>query len=274
MLDVEHEDAEFETLSREKDGKTHFRINNFDGPLDLLLYLIKKNEVNIYDIPIASITEQYLSFLEYDVSLDLGDLTEFYNMAADLLYIKSKMLLPVEIDLDEEIEDPRQDLVDKLIEYQKFKKLSELMEEKEYESEWVFERKKIQRSLPFEDEELWEKIDTWELCRTFSRLMSSYSAERILNIHEDISIDDKITLMNELISKKGECFFTDLINKHGSLMEVVCAFMALLEAVKFKMIIVLQNRMFGDIKIKAFETNEKAREALIEEIKDGVTVGK
>ena len=138
--------------------------------------MIKKNEVNIYDIPIGHITEQYLEYLDYTVSTDLASLTDFYAMAASLLYIKSRMLLPVEIAADDdEIDDPRQELVDKLIEYQKFKKLSELMERKEDEAEWVFERKKIQRALPFGDEELWERVDTWDLLKTFSNRITSYN---------------------------------------------------------------------------------------------------
>ena len=112
------------------DAAATFRVNDFEGPLDLLLFLIKKNEVNIYDIPIASITEQYLAYLDYSVSGDLASLTDFYALAATLLYIKSRMLLPVEIAVDDEdIDDPRKELVDKLIEYQKFKKLYPTMKE-------------------------------------------------------------------------------------------------------------------------------------------------
>ena len=241
------------TVQATEDGST-FTINDFEGPLDLLLFLIKKNEVNIYDIPIGHITEQYLEYLDYAVSTDLANLTEFYAMAANLLYIKSRLLLPVEITLDDdEIDDPRQELVDKLIEYQKFKKLSELMEDKENEAEWVFERKKIQRALPFGEEELWERVDTWDLLKTFSNLVSSYNSERILDLYEEVSVNEKITLMNELLEERGECMFTDLIVRKGNLMDVVCAFMALLEAVKFRMASVWQNRMFGDIKIKPWE---------------------
>lgn len=236
-----------------EDGNT-FKINNFEGPLDLLLFLIKKNEINIYDIPIAHITEQYLEYLDYALSSDLASLTEFYVMAANLLYIKSRLLLPIEITVDDdEIDDPRQELVDKLIEYQKYKKLSELMEEKENEAEWLFERKKIQRALPFGEEELWEKVDTWDLLKTFSNLVSSYNSERILDLYEEVSVNEKITLMNELLEKYGECLFTDLIVRKGNLMDVVCAFMAVLEAVKFRMASIWQNRMFGDIKIKPWE---------------------
>ncbi len=238
-----------------KDEKTNtYKLGDFEGPLDLLLFLIKKNEVNIYDIPIGEITEQFLEYMDYAVTTDLSSLTEFYAMAADLLYIKSRMLLPVEIELDgEELDDPRQELVDRLIEYQKFKKLTVLMEEKEEESEWSFERKRIQRVLPFEEEELWGKIDTWDLLKTFSTLVSAYSSEKILDLYEEISVSEKITLMNELLDNKGECFFTDLIVRKENLLDIVCAFMAILEAVKFKMACIYQNRMFGDIKIRPFQ---------------------
>ena len=229
-------------------------MHNFEGPLDLLLFLINKNEVNIYDIPIAEITEQYLEYLDYAIEPDLDNLVDFYSMAANLIYIKSRMLLPVEVSVDDEdIEDPRSELVDKLIEYQKYKKLSELMEEKESEAEWFFERKKIQHALPFGEEELWERVDTWDLLKTFSQLMSNYKAEHILDLYEEVSVNEKITLMNEFLEKKGECMFTDLIVRKGNLMDVVCAFMAILEAVKFKMASIWQNRMFGDIKIRPWE---------------------
>ena len=113
-----------EAQQKASDGR-NFSLDEFDGPLDVLLFLIKKNEVNIYDIPIGQITEQFLEYLDFAVTTDLENLTDFYSMASDLIYIKSRMLLPVEISFgEEELEDPRQELVEKLIEYQKFKKLS------------------------------------------------------------------------------------------------------------------------------------------------------
>ena len=128
----------------EKKTVRKYQIGEFDGPLDLLWNLIRESKINIYDIPIAQITEQYLEYLDYAVQTDLGDLSEFYSWAAKLIYIKSRMLLPVEINYDdEEEEDPRQELVDKLIEYQKFKKLTALMEEQEDDSEWNFESKGV-----------------------------------------------------------------------------------------------------------------------------------
>ena len=217
-----------------------YQAGEFEGPLDLLWTLIRESKVNIYDIPISQITEQYLDYLDNLKETDLQDLSEFYSWAAKLVLIKSRMLLPVEIEYDDEdMEDPRQELVERLIEYQKFKKLSELMEEKEDESEWSFERKKIHRILPVEDEESqWERIDTYE---------------KILNMYEEISVNEKITLMNEYLENQGECMFTDLITRVGNEMDLICAFMAILEAVKFKMATIYQSKFFGDIKICKFE---------------------
>ena len=246
-----------ETESR---PRKKFSVGEFQGPLDLLWSLIRESKINIYDIPIAQITEQYLDYLDSIVETDLSDLSEFYSWAAKLVYIKSRMLLPVEVAYDDgdDIEDPRQELVDKLIEYQKFKKLSELMEEQEDDSAYTFERKKIQRMLPFDDaERQWERVDTWELLqqmqKIFRNMVSKYSNEKVLNMYEEISVNEKITLMNEKLDEAGSCMFTDLITRHGNEMDVICAFMALLEAVKFKMATIFQSRLFGDIKICKYE---------------------
>jgi segregation and condensation protein A len=161
------------------------------------------------------------------------------------------MLLPVEVDIEDDIEDPRQELVEKLIEYQKFKKLSELMEEKEREAEWVIERQKLQRLLPFNDEELWEKVNVLDLVKTFSNLMKNLSPnERIIDLYEEVSVNEKLTLMTEQLENRGECYFADLVVRNGSIIDIICAFLAVLEAVKFRMIHIFQNRMFGDILIR------------------------
>ncbi len=236
---------------KEKNDKNSFILEDFEGPLDLLLFLIRKSEVNIYDIPIAQITEQYLSFLDLATKINLDDLTDFFLMASTLLLIKSRMLLPVEVTFDDDLEDPRQELVDRLIEYQKFKRFSELMAVKEEESEWHIERNKKQAILPFpENDELWETIDVWDLLSTFSTIVSSLSAERIINLYEEVSVNEKLSLIYEFLETRGEFFFTDLIVKTDSTMDIICAFLAILESVKAKRIIILQNKLFGDIKIK------------------------
>jgi len=239
-----------EPTETETGGARRFKLHDFEGPLDLLLYLIRKNEVNIYDIPIAGITEQYLDYLRNAGTLDLEDMSEFHAMAAMLLLIKSRTLLPVEVADDGDLADPRQYLVERLIEYQKFRKLTDLMEEKEKEAEWVVERRKLQHNLPFADADMWEKIDVWSLMKTFASLVRNIPGEQIFDLYEEVTVNEKITLLSELLDTRGECRFTELIIRSCSVMDIVCAFLAVLEAVKIRMIIILQNRMFGDILIR------------------------
>jgi segregation and condensation protein A len=235
-----------------KEGR-NFKLADFEGPLDLLLFLIRKNEINIYDIPIAKITGQFLDYLRDAEAMDLEETSEFHAMAAELLLNKSRTLLPVEMDDNGELIDPRQELVERLIEYQKFKKLSEEMEEKEKDAEWVVERKKLQHNLPFNDEDLWENVDIWSLMKTFNALIRKIPGERVLDMYEEVTVNEKITLLSELLEEKGECYFTDLIVRSRSIMEVVCAILAILETVKTRMILISQHIMFGDIKIKLRE---------------------
>ena len=184
------------------------------------------------------------------------------TMAANLLYIKSRMLLPVEVDLGDELDDPRRELIDKLIEYQKYKRLSELMEKKEMEVEWAIERKKMQRPLPFAEEaSLWEEIDVWDLLKTFSSLVTNLTSERIIDLYEEVSINEKIALIHELLDSKESFSFTELITRPRSTMDVACAFLAILEAVKFRIITIYQHRLFGDIAIRRRAETEAAATA-------------
>lgn len=236
--------------------KQRFKLDDFEGPLDLLLFLVRKNEVNIYDIPIASITEQYLEILSLAATVDLDELTEFYQLAATLLYIKSRTLLP-SLDDDEE-EDPRQELVERLIEYQKFKRLAELMSEQESPSEWIWERKKPQPVLPFEDkDDFWDKVEVWDLLTTFTKIMKGLSPERIIDLYEEVSVSEKVALVYEMLETRESFLFTDLVTRPESLLDVVCAFLALLELVKGRRIIIEQSRLFGDIRIRSRTVEEE-----------------
>jgi segregation and condensation protein A len=248
------------------DGRSapSYRLGHFEGPLDLLLFLIRKNEVNIYDIPVSEITEQYLEYLRFSSGIDLEDVSEFYLMAATLLYIKSRMLLPVEVDLEDELGDPRQELVQRLIEYEKFRKLTDLIAEREAQADWIVERKQTQPVLPFSDEDdLWEKVDTWDLVKSFSRVMADLGGERVISLWEEVSINEKITLINEYLEDRSEFNFDDLLVNPGSLMEVVSAFLAVLEMVKAGIIDVYQNRLFGDIRI-TFSSRAESGEPVYE----------
>jgi segregation and condensation protein A len=242
-------------------GLRHFTLSDFEGPLDLLLFLIRKNEINVYDIPIASITEQYIEYLRDAEIMNLDNVTEFYTMVALLLLIKSRTLLPVEIEDSGDWEDPRQELVEKLIEYQKFKKLTELMEEKEKEAEWIIERRKLQHNLPFSDDDLWEKVDVWDLMKTFAVIMRNLPGERVIDMYEETTVNEKITLLSEMLENKGECLFTDLIIRTCSMIDIVCAFLAVLETVKMRMVVIFQNRMFGDIMIRPRQPVQATQDA-------------
>lgn len=229
-----------------------FKLEKFEGPLDLLVSLIRNNDINIYDIPIAEITDQFIGYIERGDRINLNNLTEFYYMASTLIYIKSKMLLPVDVDLDEEFEDPRQELVEKLIEYQKFRKITDMMQEQIGETEWFIDRRRRQKTLPFpESSQDWEDMDILDLCRIFSGLMKKVPFN--VNIYEDVSVEEKETLIDEFLQTKKEFLFTDLIKNLDSAMEVICAFLSILIYVRDKKISLMQNRMFGDIKITAYK---------------------
>ncbi len=161
------------------------------------------------------------------------------------------MLLPVEVDFDDEFEDPRQELVERLIEYQKFKEISKLMEEKGRAAAWTIERKKKQRSLPFSnDDDMWEQIEVWDLLKSFSTMIGTLSSERIIDLYEEVTINEKISLIHEYLESREYFLFTDLLINQTSTMEIVCSFLAILESVKVKLIAIFQNRLFGDIQIR------------------------
>jgi segregation and condensation protein A len=241
---------EAETAFTPRRDSYQFKLKDFEGPLDLLLFLIRKNEVSLYDIPIAEITEQYLGYLQFAEGLDLDQLSDFYLMASTLLLIKSQMLLPVELSEEDDWEDPRGELVEQLIEYQKYRRLSSLMEESAREAEWLVERKDMQRNLPFSDEPVLQKADVWDLLKVFAKLMKNMSAERIVDMYEEVSINEKVALIDELLDRKQEFNFTELIVRQGSILDIVCAFLAVLETTKDKLISIYQDVIFSDIIIK------------------------
>ena len=226
-----------------------FKTEKFEGPLDLLLALIQKAEVNIYDIPISEITDQFLEYLHHAKEIGLGDLSEFYKMAAELIWIKSQMMLPIkDLEFGDEYQDPREELVERLLEYSKFKKYSELLMGNEGSGNFNIERKTSEFQLPFSDEELWEDVTTKDLMETFMQMMKSYDIidEKVFNVYENVSEKEKLALMTELFEKKDQIMFSDLFVKRTP-EHIICAFLAVLEAVKDKIILVEQDKLFGDM---------------------------
>ena len=135
--------------------------------------------------------------------------------------------------------------------------MSELIEAKEQETEWSLERKSAQPILPFADEQLWEQVTVWDLLKTFSSILSAFPTERVVDMYEEVTVNEKITLIYELLDSTGEFMFTDIVIKKSSIMEVICSFLALLELVKSAVIVVFQNKVFGDILIKGREGAEQ-----------------
>lgn len=239
-------------VDKAEEGAT-FHTPTFDGPLDLLLFLIQKSEVNIYDIPIADITEQFLVYLKEERVTELGDLTLFYKMAADLLYIKSRMLLPVDLEFDEEYQDPRQELVDRLLEYQKFRKYTELLTGTNTSGELFITRKSSQFRLPFGDEELFGEVSLQDLLKTFTRLMTTITPNKVFNVYESVTVNEKIALMQELFETKDYITLEALIIHTDQLLHIICSFMAILDACKLRMITLVQSEPFGPILIRKVE---------------------
>jgi segregation and condensation protein A len=229
-----------------------FSLQQFEGPLDLLLFLIQKAQVNIYDIPISDITDQFLAYLDLSKQMDLNDLTDFYLMASQLLYIKSRMLLPHDdvFENDEELSDPRLELVERLLEYQKFKKYTSLLSDSSQVGELFIQRRKSQFMLPFEDQDLWNEVSVWDLLKTFSALLKAVTPEQVFNVYEEVTTKQKLALMNELFETRDEISFLDIVVRPHSAMDVICAFLAILEAVKFHMVMIIQHSLFGDILIR------------------------
>ena len=229
-----------------------YSVRQFEGPLDLLLHLIQKAQVNIYDIPIAEITDQFLAYLDMASTLDLDDLTDFYAMAAHLIYLKSKMLLPNDdgFDEDDEFSEMRSDLVQRLLEYQKFKRYTALLADTNQSTELFIQRRKSQFMLPFEDQDLYKDVTVWDLLKTFSTLLRSITPEQVFNVYEEVTTKQKLSLMVELFEDRDEISFTDIVVNRGSPMDIICAFLAILEAVKFSMISIHQHSLFGDIVIR------------------------
>lgn len=231
----------------------------FEGPLDLLLYLIKKNEVDIYNIPIEKITTQYMEYLNLMRMLDLNIAGEFIVMAATLMMIKSRMLLPVEErpegQEEEEGEDPRWDLVRRLVEYKKFKDAAMVLQEKEIVQENVFALGRDGAVLGHEDPgTMLQDVSLFDLISAFNEILKKAKPEEIGEIlAERFTVADKIDAVLCLVSHGQTVKFTSLFGDTASRHEIVCTFLALLELIRLRQVSVFQQEHFGDIMISRVE---------------------
>ena len=238
------------------------KLQAFEGPLDLLLHLIEKNKVNIYDIPIVEITEQYLDYIREMEKQDLNIVSEFLVMAATLIDIKCKMLLPKEVNEDGEEVDPRAELVEQLLEYKMYKFMAYELKDRQLDAgKSLYKNPTIPEEVlnyvePVNIEELLSDITLRKLSSIFKAVMKRQE-DRIDPIRsqygniekEDVSIEDKLIDVEQFVLEHKEFTFRDLLNKQSTKMEIVVTFMVILEMMKSGRITIFQEETFGEIYI-------------------------
>ncbi|MBI5594194.1 MAG: segregation/condensation protein A [Deltaproteobacteria bacterium] len=220
--------------------------NIFEGPMDLLVYLIRKNEVNICDIPISLITDRYLDYIEWMKSMNVDIAGDFLVMAATLIQIKSRMLLPVHDDSDEE--DPRQEIARPLLEYLQMKSAAQQLNDRELLGEHTFIRSPPETSDPAKLPEREIRVDLFDLIQAFQRIMDNLSPNLTLNMISDkLSIQDRVTELIGLLKDKGSLIFQELISSSAGKAEIIITFLAILEMVKRNVAGVIQHADTGNI---------------------------
>lgn len=241
-------------------------LDVFEGPLDLLLYLIKKEEVDIYNIPIETITTQYMEYLNLMRMLDLNIAGEFIVMAATLMMIKSRMLLPVEdrMEMEEEDEDdPRWELVRQLLEYKKFKDAAGELHHLQAHQENVFELGKETVNVEEDGPGVtMQDVNLFDLIAAFQHILARAPEEDFGEIHgERFTVGDKIDTILNLLKAEKSIAFTQLFGEMASRGEIICSFLALLELLKLNQVQAIQDESFGQIMLHAVEDSAAELEA-------------
>jgi len=227
------------------------KLEIFEGPLDLLLYLIKKEEIVISDIPITKITDQYLQYLEFMKMLDLDIAGEFILMAATLMHIKSKMLLP-KVEGEEELveEDPRAELVRRLVEYKKFKEAAGQLLFMEKRQKDVFSRAVPDEVKVTKENDEYFEASLFDLITAFNKVMKEIPKDTFHKVIKDeFTVEEKMHDIFHMLVKRSTLRLTELFKKAKSKLEIITTFLALLELIRLKEIIIRQRDLFGEIEI-------------------------
>jgi segregation and condensation protein A len=229
------------------------RLEVFEGPLDLLLYLIKRDEVDIYDISLERITQQYLEFMDAFKVLDLDVAGEFVVMAANLIYLKSRSLLPVSVQPPEEEaeeEDPRWELVRQLLEYKKFKEAAQHLQRREATQQSLFGR--LPEKLETAGERPLGDVSVFDLINAFNNILKRIDQKEDLReiFEERFTVSDKIELVMKLTAEGVPLKFTELFSGVASRTEVVVTFLAILELIRLKQLRAVQEEAFGEIELQ------------------------
>ena len=247
VFDFHKETAEIVAGSRDE---LKVKLGEFAGPLDLLLFLIKQEQANIFDIPIAQITDEYLKYIRLMKSLDISVAADFLVMAATLIEIKSKMLLPrdpLAPGQEEELEDPRKELVDQLLEYERYKSAAQMLYERSTVEQAVFKRGSIES-----DENNAEiNATVFDLLNVFQKIVARHKDQVQLEIErEEISLADMIKALKKRIFEEAELSILAWFEEMHNRRELVTAFIAVLEIVRTDHIKLVQKQTFGDIFLK------------------------
>lgn len=225
----------------------------YDGPLDLLLDLIRKQDIDVYDIPISQITAQYLAYVEHIKELDVDLAAEFIYMASVLIQIKSRMLLPRDPDLPQELqEDPRADLVQRLLEHEKFKMAAQMLLQRQQIEAAVFTNPALKEFKDQEGTEAELAADVVDLARTFQQILDRARHRPIINVNEEtVTVTQMISYFkHRLVMEDRPIRLKNLLRTLQSRQALVCAFLALLEMVRLQAILLRQESVFGEIVIK------------------------
>ena len=227
----------------------------YDGPLDLLLDLIRKQDIDIYDIPIAKITAQYLVYVENLKQLDVNVAAEFIYMASLLIHIKSKMLLPRDPDLPAEQEDPRDELVQRLLEHEKFKNAAQMLLQKQQLEEAVVSNPALKEFKDAEGTEPELVADVVDLVRTFQQILERAKSRPILQVNEEtVTVAQMVEFFRRrLLMEEKPLRLKRMLQHIHTRHALISAFLALLELVRLQAILLRQDKVFGDILIKKHE---------------------
>jgi len=228
------------------------RAGQFEGPLDLLLHLVRVNEVDILDIPILEITEQYNAHLEAMRELNLTVAGEYLVLAATLVHIKSRMLLPVDPTTEDgEAEDPRAGLVQELLEYQRFKQAAETLHALDSRQQLIWTRDEV--PADFRDEEMLA-VDLVDLVRAFRELLSRLGEEARIHIRRDhVTVAEKIAWLTDLLEQRRTIDLLGLFEDLPTRVERIAAFLAVLEMLRLRLIVAYQRKRLGEIRIRLVE---------------------
>jgi segregation and condensation protein A len=233
----------------------NIQLEHYEGPLDLLLDLIRKQEINIYDIPIARITQQYLDYVHRAMELDIELSADFVYMAATLIHIKSRLLLPRDPELDriDPQDDPRQELVDRLLEHERFRSAAQMLEQKRMVEEAIWSNPPAQEFLNQEESpEL--QVTLFDLVKTLETVLERFKNRPLYEVtKEDVSVPDMVLYlknrMRELPKNETVAVF-ELFDRQRTRRAMICLFLAILEMVKQQAIMLTQKDSFGEIHIK------------------------